>query len=313
MAISGCSHLSPAGSTVNEANDLFRRGDYRASLDKYEWIVREHPGAADRALFEMGIIHAYPGNEERDFQKSLECFRRILEDYPGSIYRQDSAGMIAYVENAIIKDRKIMGQQAQIASLEREVESRKHEAAALERTIEALEREIAERARAEAARQEEIRDIGMAPENGILPGQREPVSRVLIEKKERRLALMSGDRVLKAYRIALGGNPDGPKERQGDGRTPEGVYMIDSRNRDSAFHLSLHISYPNEKDMRRARELGVSPGGDIMIHGLKNGFSWVGKSHTKVDWTKGCIAVTDREIEEIAAWVPDGTVVEIRP
>jgi murein L,D-transpeptidase YafK len=127
------------------------------------------------------------------------------------------------------------------------------------------------------------------------------------------LALLSRGEVLKTYKIALGGNPIGPKERQGDNKTPEGTYVIDSRNKDSGYHLSLHISYPNQKDKKRARELGVSPGGDIMIHGIKNGFSWVGDSHTEVDWTKGCIAVTDEEIEEIDKLAPNGTIVEIRP
>jgi murein L,D-transpeptidase YafK len=91
------------------------------------------------------------------------------------------------------------------------------------------------------------------------------------------------------------------------------TYTIDARNRDSGYHLSLHISYPNEKDRMRARELGVSPGGNIMIHGIKNGFSWVGVCHSEIDWTKGCIAVTDEDIEEIDRLVPNGTVVEIRP
>src|SRR6266567_3135121 len=125
--------------------------------------------------------------------------------------------------------------------------------------------------------------------------------------------LISKGEVLKTYKIALGGNPDGPKERHGDNKTPEGTYTIDSRNTNSLYHLSLHISYPNEKDKRRAKELGVAPGGDIMIHGIKNGFSWVGSSHTEADWTKGCIAVTDEEIEEISKVAPNGTTVEIRP
>jgi murein L,D-transpeptidase YafK len=125
--------------------------------------------------------------------------------------------------------------------------------------------------------------------------------------------LISQGEVLKSYNIALGGNPIGPKERQGDNKTPEGAYVIDGRNRDSRFHLSLRISYPNERDKKRAKELGVSPGGDIMIHGIKNGFSWVGDAHTAVDWTKGCIAVTDQEIEEIDKLAPNGTIVEIRP
>jgi murein L,D-transpeptidase YafK len=127
------------------------------------------------------------------------------------------------------------------------------------------------------------------------------------------LTLFSKGEVLKTYKIALGGNPIGPKERQGDNKTPEGIYFIDSRNRDSRYHLSLHISYPNESDRRQASELGVSPGGNIMIHGLKNGFSRVGDAHAEVDWTRGCIAVTDEEIGEIEKLTPDGTVVEIRP
>ena len=143
--------------------------------------------------------------------------------------------------------------------------------------------------------------------------QKGPVDRILIEKSARRLTLISQGEVLKTYKIALGGNPIGPKERQGDNKTPEGTYIIDASNRDSRFHLSLHISYPNEKDKKRAKELGVSPGGDIMIHGIKNGLSWVGDAHAEIDWTKGCIAVTDEEIEEISRLAPSGTVVEIRP
>ena len=88
---------------------------------------------------------------------------------------------------------------------------------------------------------------------------------------------------------------------------------MDARNRDSRFNLSRRISYPNERDKKGAKELGVSPGGDIMIHGIKNGFSWVGDAHAEVDWTKGCIAVTNEEIEEIAKVAPNGTIVEIRP
>jgi murein L,D-transpeptidase YafK len=125
--------------------------------------------------------------------------------------------------------------------------------------------------------------------------------------------LLSKDEVIKTYKIALGGNPVGPKERQGDNKTPEGTYIIDSRNRNSDYHLSLRISYPNKKDRLRAKELGVSPGGDIMIHGIKNGLAWVGALHAGIDWTNGCIAVTDEEMEEIYKLVPNGTIVEIRP
>jgi murein L,D-transpeptidase YafK len=141
----------------------------------------------------------------------------------------------------------------------------------------------------------------------------EPADKVLIEKQARRLTLLSKGEVIKTYKIALGGNPIGPKERMGDNKTPEGTYIIDARNDNSDYHLSLHISYPNEKDKLRARELGVSPGGDIMIHGIKNSFSQIGASHAERDWTQGCIAVTNQEMEEIYQLVPDGTVVEIRP
>jgi murein L,D-transpeptidase YafK len=137
--------------------------------------------------------------------------------------------------------------------------------------------------------------------------------RIVIEKAAHTLALFRGDHLLKTYRVALGPNVKGAKERQGDGRTPEGKYIVDSRKRDSAFHRALHISYPNEQDRRRARRLGVPPGGDIMIHGLPNGMGAIGKAHRIRDWTQGCIAVTNEEIEEIWRVVPNGTLVEIKP
>jgi murein L,D-transpeptidase YafK len=139
------------------------------------------------------------------------------------------------------------------------------------------------------------------------------VDKVLIEKKKRLLSLISGGETIKTYHVALGTEPVGPKERAGDLKTPEGIYTIESRNRNSAYHLALRISYPNKLDQTHARNLGVSPGGDIMIHGLKNGLSWVGGIQSEMDWTKGCIAVTNEEIEEIARLVPNGTPVEIRP
>lgn len=113
--------------------------------------------------------------------------------------------------------------------------------------------------------------------------------------------------------MALGSQLNLPKERQGDGRTPEGLYIIDGRNASSAFHRALHISYPNVADRARATAGGFAPGGDIMIHGIRNGLGWIGSLHRIFDWTKGCIAVTDGEIEEIWNAVPNGTVVEIKP
>ena len=304
--LSACIMMSPillcgcsTGSTFKEANDLFSQGNYAASLNKYEQIIEKEPTERDRVLFEMGIVYAYPSNEQKDYQKALECFQKILKDYPESKYRQNSAEMISHITDAILKDKKITTQQAQIATLgqevknkENEVKNKENEIVTLQKRIEGLEQDL---------------------QNALLAAQKGQISKILIEKRERRLSLISKDKVLKSYKIALGGNPNGPKERIGDGKTPEGTYIIDSRNRDSRYHLSLHISYPNEKDKKRSRELGVSPGGNIMIHGLKNGFSWVGESHTAVDWTEGCIAVTDEEIEEIAQSVPNGTPVEIRP
>jgi murein L,D-transpeptidase YafK len=127
------------------------------------------------------------------------------------------------------------------------------------------------------------------------------------------MTLMDHDKVLKTYRVALGGVPVGAKQKQGDHKTPEGEYIIDAKNSRSQFHLSLHISYPNASDRERARRLGVNPGGDIMIHGLPPAYASLGPLHRQWDWTEGCIAVTDSEIEEIWDLVPVGTRVEIRP
>lgn len=137
--------------------------------------------------------------------------------------------------------------------------------------------------------------------------------RILIEKSARRMTLFRGNEPIKQYNVALGREPDGKKTTEGDCRTPEGCYVIDYRNANSEYHRALHISYPNENDRRQAAERGVSPGCDIMIHGLKNGMGWVGKEHLMTDWTLGCIAVTDREIDEIWKLAPIGTKVEIVP
>ncbi len=136
---------------------------------------------------------------------------------------------------------------------------------------------------------------------------------VVLEKAARRLSLYRDGRLLRSYRVALGRSPVGPKEREGDNRTPEGQYIIDWRNTRSAYHLALHVSYPSPADVARARAAGYKPGGDIMIHGLPNGLAWIGQSHALVDWTQGCVAVTNAEIEEIARAVPDGTPIHLRP
>ena len=136
---------------------------------------------------------------------------------------------------------------------------------------------------------------------------------ILILKKDHLLEVISAGKVVRTYKVALGRGGLEPKAREGDGRTPEGQYIIDKRNAASGYHLSLHISYPNESDRQRAAKLGVAPGGDIMIHGLPNGMGWVGTSHRNLDWTLGCVAVTNPEIEEIWKLVPVGTPVQIRP
>lgn len=136
--------------------------------------------------------------------------------------------------------------------------------------------------------------------------------RLLIDKSERSLVLYSGGEAVKSYRVSLGRVPQGAKEREGDGRTPEGRYLIDYRKRDSDYHRALHISYPDAEDLRHAAELGVSPGGAIMIHGLPNGLGWIGRFHRLWDWTEGCVAVTDEEMDELWRAVADGTPVEIR-
>jgi murein L,D-transpeptidase YafK len=137
--------------------------------------------------------------------------------------------------------------------------------------------------------------------------------RVVVQKEDRTLQLLSQGKVIKSYRIALGGDPVGPKTRQGDHKTPEGFYVLDSRNVHSQFYKSLHISYPNARDRTAARQKSVSPGGDVYVHGLPKGYGWVGASHRLHDWTDGCIAVTNEEIDEIWAAVADGTPIEIRP
>ena len=135
--------------------------------------------------------------------------------------------------------------------------------------------------------------------------------KVVVLKSYRKLLLMRGDEVLKTYIVQLGGDPVGPKVRRGDNKTPEGNYVLDRHNAKSEYHRSIHISYPNAEDLARARKLGVSPGGELFIHGLPNDFR--GHSDALGDWTEGCIAVTNAEMDEIWRAVPDGTPIEIKP
>lgn len=134
---------------------------------------------------------------------------------------------------------------------------------------------------------------------------------ILVRKSERRMRLLRAGQPIREYRISLGGAPAGHKQREGDERTPEGRYVIDWRNKRSSAYLSLHISYPAPADMARAKAAGEAPGGNIMIHGLTNGWGFVGTLHRLWDWTDGCIAVTNEEMAEIWSLVPDGTPIQI--
>lgn len=136
---------------------------------------------------------------------------------------------------------------------------------------------------------------------------------VRVDKRARTLTLLRDGRPLKTYPVALGGAPEGHKRQEGDERTPEGRYVLDYRNPRSSAHRSLHGSYPDSADVARARAAGVPPGGMIMVHGLTNGLGWMGRLHRLVDWTDGCIAVTNGEMDEIWRAVPDGTPIEILP
>ncbi len=137
------------------------------------------------------------------------------------------------------------------------------------------------------------------------------INKVFVDKSERILQLLSDDKIIKSYRIALGDNPVGHKQQQGDERTPVGTYKLDYKNESSIAHRSIHISYPNATDKARAKALGINPGGDIMIHGQMNGFGHLAAINQQRDWTDGCIAVTDDEMDEIMAAVELGISIEI--
>jgi murein L,D-transpeptidase YafK len=145
------------------------------------------------------------------------------------------------------------------------------------------------------------------------PPEAAKITKILVVKSAHTMTLLSGAKVLKFYKIAIGRRPVGPKFQRGDHKTPEGNYLVDAKKSRSRFHLALHISYPNMVDRQRAEKSGVDPGGDVEIHGVENGLGWIGALHRTVDWTDGCIAVTDNEIEEIWRVVEVGTPVEIRP
>ncbi len=154
--------------------------------------------------------------------------------------------------------------------------------------------------------------FGMSSNSNRLP-EDAVIDHIVVEKSQRQMHVYFGDSLLKTYPIALGFSPVGHKEVEGDGKTPEGLYYIDSKNPNSAYHLNLGVSYPNEQDRTHAEALGQSPGGDIKIHGLKNGVGFIGSAHRQQDWIAGCIAVTNEEMEELYRSVAIGTPIEIKP
>ena len=158
-------------------------------------------------------------------------------------------------------------------------------------------------------------DVASACSSAAVPSAAVDVvaDRVEVYKAKREMLLLRDGQAIRRYRIGLGQSPVGHKERQGDSRTPEGLYTISGRNPASAYHLALRISYPNAADIERARQAQEDPGGDIMIHGLPNDKPEAERRARIADWTAGCIAVTDEEIEEIWRLVLDGTPIEITP
>jgi murein L,D-transpeptidase YafK len=136
---------------------------------------------------------------------------------------------------------------------------------------------------------------------------------ILVLKAERKLMLMAGDQLVRSMDISLGLMPDGPKRREGDFRTPEGKYVIEAKNKDSDYFLSLKVSYPNATDRTLAQQLGVDPGGQIMIHGLPNEPKYAEAMYTGWDWTDGCIAVSNSDMIDLWRLIPVSMPIEIRP
>jgi murein L,D-transpeptidase YafK len=138
-------------------------------------------------------------------------------------------------------------------------------------------------------------------------------TKIVIDKSDHVMMVYDGDRLIAHYNIAIGRGGEDAKRCRGDKRTPEGNYRITEHKADSAYHYALRLSYPSAKDLENAKSLGCEPGSDIMIHGLKNGFGWVGRYHEWFDWTQGCIAITNDGMDALAKLAPVGTLVDIRP
>ena len=138
------------------------------------------------------------------------------------------------------------------------------------------------------------------------------VDLVRVDKSTRTMFLYAGDTLVKEYHVALGGNPKGHKKQEGDNKTPEGSYSLDYKKEDSQFHRAMHISYPNELDIEQAQQKGINPGGFIMIHGQKNGDTKNPKITQRFNWTNGCIALTNTEMDEFLNLVDSGTKIDIQ-
>lgn len=138
------------------------------------------------------------------------------------------------------------------------------------------------------------------------------VDQVVVDKSDRQMRLLNGDEVVATYSISLGGAPQGHKTQEGDQKTPEGQYVLDYKNESSSYYRSMHVSYPNAADTQQATERGVSPGGFIMVHGQRNGFGWLAPVLQHFDWTDGCIAITNAEMDEFMSLVAPGTPIDIR-
>lgn len=143
--------------------------------------------------------------------------------------------------------------------------------------------------------------------------ERQPSIRIVVEKSRHEMTLFRDGEAPRTFAVSLGRGGMEPKQKEGDRRTPEGLYTIIAHNPDSRYYRSLRISYPSARDIEMARGRGVAPGGDIMIHGLPHGLGWLGPWQHLIDWTAGCIAVTNPEIDELWRLVPDGTPIEIMP
>jgi murein L,D-transpeptidase YafK len=149
------------------------------------------------------------------------------------------------------------------------------------------------------------------PEDRLPDNQR--IDKIVVRKSERIMEAYAGGKLIKTYHISLGQNPTGDKEFEGDKRTPEGQYTINNKNPRSAYHKNLGISYPNAVDIEEAKRRHLEPGGEIKIHGIRNGFGFIGKFQRIIDWTAGCIAFTNEEIDELYDSVEIGTPITIEP